>query len=429
MKKAAFYAVCSLAITATFFFGWSSVAGDRPFFWVMLLGFNLAIWSSYPRYRSLALKQLTVTLALLVMANPLVSAGLMLVRDDRPQTPTSLPGLVTLTRPSGERMVGFSDKVRRFSNDWHGHRTSGPIDYDNKPAGVVRVVAIGASTTEEAFIDDRETWSSRAAAALEKALGRKVELINTGVSGLRAEHDYGILVDSAAYKPDIAIFLLGINDWNYAITEANRQGGSDTLPRPRGLRGVVGKYLSVDGSILGKAADLGERYAVWQLDRWGWPPAVEVDSNLELKDKQRSLDRARKIDYEPAAVSADYANWIGKIMDECRARKIECLFVDQPTAYHPDIEPDLRWRLWMTPLNADYTLSFQNMVATAKLYNDWLGNTAREKGFPFCQVSSHVPATTANFFDDCHFNDGGAALMGKLVGDCLIEQKIGAAFK
>ncbi|MBS0538985.1 MAG: SGNH/GDSL hydrolase family protein [Proteobacteria bacterium] len=426
MKKAAFYVVCSLAITATFFFGWSSVARDTGFFWAVLLGFNLAIWSSYPRYRSLALKQLTITLTLLVMANPFISIGLMLAKGDEPQAPTGMPGLVSRVRPVGERMVGFADKVRRFSNDWHGHRTNGPIDYDKKNADVVRVVAIGASTTEEAFVDDRETWSSRAAAALEKSLGRKVELINTGVSGLRAEHDYRILVASAAYKPDIAIFLLGINDWNQAIIEAHREVNP---PKPPGFRGLIGKFLSVDHTILLKAVQFAVRFATWQLDQWGWPPPVDDDSNLELKDKQRSLDHARKIDYEPAAVSADYANWIGKIMDECRARKIECLFVDQPTAYHPDIEPDLRWRLWMTPLNADYTLSFQNMVATAKLYNDWLGNTAREKGFPFCQVSSHVPATTANFFDDCHFNDGGAALMGKLVGDCLIEQKIGATLK
>lgn len=429
MKKAAFYAACSLAITATFFFGWSSVAGDTKSFWATLLGFNLAIWSSYPRYRSLALKQLTITLTLLVIANPFVSIGLKLLKGDQPQMPTSLPGLVVRMRPVGEGMVGFDDRVRRFSNDWHGHRTNGPVDYDGKPAGVVRVVAIGASTTEEAFIDDRETWSNRAATALEKSLGRKVEMINTGVSGLRAEHDYRILVDSAAYKPDIAIFLLGINDWNYAITEAQKQAGIVPSPKPPGVRAIVGKYLSVDGTILGKAMNLAQRFAVWQLDRWGWPPFVDEESNLEIKDKQRSLDRAHKIDYEPAQVSADYALWIGKIMDECRARRIECLFVDQPTAYHPDIEADLRWRLWMTPLNADYTLSFQNMVATARLYNDWLGATAREKGFPFCQVSPRVPATTANFFDDCHFNDGGTALMGKLVGDCLIDQKIGVDIK
>jgi len=426
MKKTAFYVACSLAISATFFMGWSSVAWEAGFFWVVLLGFNLAIWSSYPRYRWLALKQLTITLTLLVLANPFVSAGVTLAKGDKPPVPTGMPGLVSLSRPVGERMVGFNDTVRRVSTDLRGHRTNGPIDYDHKPPGVVRVVAIGASTTEEAFIDDRDTWSARAAATLEKALGQKVELINTAVSGLRAEHDYRILVESAAYKPDIAIFLVGINDWNEAIIKVHQQANA---PKASGARGVIGKFLSVDRTVLVKAIQVGIRLAVWQVDQWGWPPAVVDQSNLELKDKQHSLDRARKIDYEPTSVSADYAMWVGKIMEECKSRKIECLFVDQPTAYRPDIVPDLRWRLWMTPLNSDYTVSFENMVHTARLYNDWLGKTAEEHGLPFCSASAHVPATTGFFFDDCHFNDGGSALVGKLVGQCLVDQKIGAGLR
>ena len=49
------------------------------------------------------------------------------------------------------------------------------------------------------------------------------EIINFGVAGLRSMHHYYTLKRNLSSKPDLAIFLLGVNDWNYHIVNRNKK--------------------------------------------------------------------------------------------------------------------------------------------------------------------------------------------------------------
>jgi hypothetical protein len=133
------------------------------------------------------------------------------------------------------------------------------------------------------------------------------------------------------------------------------------------------------------------------------------------------MERPLKVAFRPETVDPHYAARVGEIMSECRRRSIECIFLDQPTAYQPDIAPELRGRLWMTPVNAAYTVSLEDAIHTARLYNGWLGAKAKEQGFRFCSLSPHVPPSTEYFFDDCHYNDNGSRTVARLVSACLAD--------
>ena len=59
------------------------------------------------------------------------------------------------------------------------------------------------------------------------------EVINTGVSGLRANNHIATLKKILKYNPDMAIFLIGINDWNHDIKHNHKSGYKkfkDNLP-------------------------------------------------------------------------------------------------------------------------------------------------------------------------------------------------------
>lgn len=94
-----------------------------------------------------------------------------------------------------------------------------------------RVVAIGASTTEQIHLDDKSTWTHLLQEQLESRLPSvNVEVINTGVSGLRAEHHLETLEQVLDFEPDLVIFLIGINDWiRHVYTEF---GFPANTPRP-----------------------------------------------------------------------------------------------------------------------------------------------------------------------------------------------------
>src|SRR5262249_25628963 len=125
------------------------------------------------------------------------------------------------------------DNDQTVTTNARGHRSNGPIDYEHKPTGALRIVTIGASTTEEAKLDDHKTWTYLVGQTLEKATGRKVEVINTALSGVRAEQNYEALLESEQYAPDVVTFLLGINDWDHAIAKAQWSSAHRLLFRLR----------------------------------------------------------------------------------------------------------------------------------------------------------------------------------------------------
>jgi lysophospholipase L1-like esterase len=120
-----------------------------------------------------------------------------------------------------EVLNGF-EGMQSISTDARGFRTSRPINYRSKPAKTLRILAVGASTTEDIWLDDSKTWTSLLAQKLSKSLAREVEVINSGVSGTRAEHHLLTLLASEPFAPDVAIFMMGITDWNRAIKDQAR---------------------------------------------------------------------------------------------------------------------------------------------------------------------------------------------------------------
>lgn len=380
--------------------------------WAVLAALNIAIWCSWPRYRSLALRQATTTLTLLIAANLLLSPLVPLVWGE--PAITQLPYQQVRFRHVGDTRPGL-EGVHQITTDGRGHRVNSPIDYDRKPQGTLRIVAIGGSTTEQYDLDDRKAWTWLVAEDLSAALGRKVEMINTGVSGLRGPHYYRALRDSEAYAPDVALFLMGINDWNAAIRAANRP------PIERALR-VFLPFSFFDSVLFNAIMTARSAIDATRGPNEGTGQAGDDDGTY-LSEQNNSLERPRKIDFQLDAVDDGYAQWVRRIIGECRRRSILCLFIEQPTAYRAEIEPGLRRRLWMTPLNESYTVSLENLRQTAATYNTWLADNVKKAGLPFCATAAAFPPTLDFFYDDCHFTTTGSRHMATLVSNCLLDMR------
>jgi hypothetical protein len=132
-----------------------------------------------------------------------------------------------------------------------------------------------------------------------------------------------------------------------------------------------------------------------------------------------SLARATKYEYFPNAISEEYANDLERISLTCKKNRIACLFITQPSGYRRDVQAELKQRFWLTPAEEDFTLTFDSMVAIAELYNNSLVAFANSHGHPSCDIAPKVAPNLANFFDDAHYNAGGAQRVAELVAECL----------
>lgn len=314
----------------------------------------------------------------------------------------------------GDVMPGFSG-LSRVSTDNKGFRVSKPIDYDHKKG--FRIFAIGGSTTEQIFIDDTKTWTALLEKRLETSLGKEVEVINTGASGLRAEQHFYTFKNILQYSPDLVLFLVGINDWNKHIKEHLIEDQTQAYKVEHTL-----SFIDFRQSLIFVGSKVLRDYFKPSVDIT-LSPTQRIEDGSYYSSQNDSLSRSIIKRFQPNSVSNDYQIWLHKIVDLCRKRKVECMFINQPIAYQNDITKPLLKRLWMTPPNENYTLPLEDMRAIANLYNNWLINFSLKNTMNSCDLAIKVPPTTAFFYDDCHYNEGGAKKVASLISQCVLDIK------
>ena len=136
--------------------------------------------------------------------------------------PKRISNLEMKLKYEGDFFKGMRSGTHIITSDNEGNRTNTKIDYKKKPPNTLRVVAIGGSTTMDGVTDDDKIWTNLLAKKLTNLTNKKVEVINTGVPGLRAIHHYVLVKKIKNIQPDLIIFLVGVNDWNNHITNREK---------------------------------------------------------------------------------------------------------------------------------------------------------------------------------------------------------------
>jgi len=301
------------------------------------------------------------------------------------------------------------DGPQSITTDAKGFRITRAVDYNSDKT--FRIFAIGGSTSDQTFLDDRATWTHLLQERLALTTGLDVEVVNAGVTGLRLQHHVWTLRNIIDLHPDIVLFLIGINDWNQHIKE---MFSKEARPLPLRVRAaMIWDDMRLRNTLLGKIT-----FAIYAM-----MSKNEILTKVEYGDtyaKERgSLNRTRVFSFHPDTVHPEYIRHLSEISDICRSKNIKCVFITQPTGYQEGIDHEFRNALWMTPPYDDYTLDFGSMIYIASLYNDFLVRFARENNHYVCDAASALVPGFENFYDDCHFNTQGARNMSVIVGKCL----------
>jgi lysophospholipase L1-like esterase len=338
------------------------------------------------------------------------------------------PGLDQTFRPHPDIMPGVGPEAR-FCVNALGYRA------DELPEGEShRILALGGSTTECAFVDQAASWPQLVQDRLNAAAGEPaVWVANAGRSGFTSRRHVRQLRQILSQEPrfDTVLLLVGVNDLcnrlEYGADEPPEEALSpDGVPIERCFS-VVPPEVDRDRPFLKttgiwralkslkatlpdpKAQDLdGKKYVRWRRNR---RQASEILP--ELPDLTRAL----------AAYRANLAECVAI----ARAAGVRLVLVTQPSAWRADMPPGARNFMWLGGVG-DYMVergqpyySIEALAEGMARYNAVLLSLAEELDVESIDLAPALPKSGASFYDDVHFNDAGSKRVAEVIAAYLLE--------
>lgn len=274
--------------------------------------------------------------------------------------------------PAGTTYLG----VPEFRLNNHGFRDD---DVQTpKPPDTFRVVCIGASTTMEGPTNGF-TYPNLVERFLREALpGKRIEVINAGISGLRSLQESVRMPDYLAMQPDAFVLYEGVND----ICHKQIHEWRNDMP----LGG-----LTLESRVLGSLMGEGRLPAEPEMRR----------------------------DYLDAALGsylamADYARRCGVMTYLC-------------TFSHPDTEnlsPD-EWTYYNRDARLNWVgrgLGLADYTRAIRAWNAELREQAESLGFPLIDLAAKLTGGGRIFGDICHMKDYAIEQKGRIVAEALKPQ-------
>lgn len=296
---------------------------------------------------------------------------------------------------------------------------------------VYKIIAVGGSTTECNALDDSQEWPHLLMQMMnDQQKQESVWVANAGVSGsTTVDHLSHLKKLPILGQADHLVFMIGVNDLQATLDF----GGAPTQKvlefraerfvenAPRQLTPDEGifrrSYLfglahdSVHDSTF--SLDLLRKGFGGHLPREPEPQHFKVVNRrpiVPLPDLQTGLH--------------EYAQRIRSLEGECRSRGLRCAFLTQPSIWRADLSPaeqDLLWMGWV-----GWKAQRRGFAPVADLaramgaYNQTLLSVCREDRLECYDVAAAIPKDTSAFYDDCHFNAGGARMVAEFLAARLL---------
>ena len=252
-----------------------------------------------------------------------------------------------------------------------------------KPAGIFRIVCVGASTTEEGPTNEF-TYPNLLEKKLNTLLGGKhvenawqrIEVINCGVAGLSSLKEMMRLPDYLALEPDLVLYYNGVNDICHGLFVEWVKGAAP-------WRKVLRK----------------SRFINYYFNRWLLPGKRQIADDLDaftFKNLHFLFQYFRDHGVDVAVCSFAYP-------DIERLSRTERDYYDY---YH-----QLEW--------GGRYVTFATYCRTVQIYNAKLRALCAELGLYYVPVAEQLEGGTDLFGDICHMKDAGVEEKAEVIFACF----------
>ncbi len=282
-----------------------------------------------------------------------------------------------------------------------------------KPVDEYRIFAVGGSTTECLFLDDKDAWPALLQESLlESVPGRKVKVYNAGKAGAASvDHIELTALRLVHLQPDMIILFLGFNDQTRLLIDDNRLD----LDTPTKIQTDIPFWQFIATEF--------------QIPRRIYYAIQRHDDRYSIYERTRVFDTAQSAQAKPLwdkpmppLDTGYFANNLKTFISICKGHGIDLLLVT-----HPDTWTTTDQRLSACHglhAKGNYRYPKDQLHQQLQSLNEITKKMAALYAIPCFDAAAALPPDSSAFYDDCHLNPHGSKLMAQLLAKYILQNHI-----
>lgn len=279
------------------------------------------------------------------------------------------------------------------------------------PGDYFKILTIGGSTTQCLYSSDTTTWTSYLGQDL-KPLIKNLWINNAGLAG-HTTYGHKILMEDyiVKLKPDVTIFLFGVNDVGVvrdtAIFSLYAQNNENSFSK--WIKTTLYKSEAV-----GVCVNL---YRYFKANK----QLLKYDYNFNIRTAPHIIlttAESTKIYNENIAGLPGYISRVNAIADICLINKITPVFVTQPSLYADTVDASTGVNLATVKIGNRSGLLCYNLL---EVYNNAMRKVAEEKKIFLIDLAKQLQHDSKYYYDFIHYNDVGNKRIAEIMSEQLKE--------
>lgn len=360
--------------------------------------------------------QITITLAVLLVGDVLLWLFFPIKLHNEVTVEQNLPGVKS-------QIV--------YATNQYGFRSLS-MRKQKTPADTIRILCLGASTTDQANQNTEDTWCALLEKELNEEYSRgkfRFETASYGRGGWKAIDLYAwARINIKRFKPDIVITLMGINDlaWNggseysYAsLNDALQKRGAGTSESLGAIKHVCKEYSQIcrRGVLAMRRLELYRNKNAGKVLEW------HSENLPALRKKYQQRRQVVQVTRVPDPI-VEFNDAMEGLLSLLQKAGTEVFVLGQPVIWKERMTPTEAAALWFhvnTP-SGPVRPSTEWLLTEMRRYNNRQKGLAARYGATYIDLDSVIPKTLEYYFDDCHYTDAGSRLVASVVFPAISKQ-------
>lgn len=303
---------------------------------------------------------------------------------------------------------GLNKKSFRFKIDADGYVYPSQI---HKKADNT-ILFLGGSTTECRYVDEENRFPYLVGRILEDSLGKKVNSLNSGISGNNSLHSINLFMNKGiGEKPQIAVMMHAINDLTILMHEGSYWNDNPTrasmIPNP-----VLNEYHM--DSIISIKSFLFKHFFPEIIFPKHLSKALFETSSTNEFDHNKGKD----IKIDSSDIIKAFEKNILAFIRLCESYQITPALMTQQNRIH--FPPTNFEEKYFKAHAFNYNISYKEYYQCYISLNKRIRKLALKHHVLLIDLDKKVPKDKKHIYDVCHLNDGGSKFVAEIVAAKLL---------